>query len=86
MPQGFIPGAVLFNFFMSDLNDGTECTLSNFEKNMKWRGVIDRPDGCAAIQRDLNKLEKQENRNFIKFNKGKCQVLHLGEEYPIQTG
>lgn len=34
------------------------------------------PDGWAAIQRDLNRLEKWTNRNR-KFNKEKCKALHL---------
>ncbi|PKU30630.1 hypothetical protein llap_19067 [Limosa lapponica baueri] len=34
--------------------------------------------GHAAIQGDLDRLEKQIERNIIKFNKGNCKVLHLG--------
>ncbi|KAJ7408629.1 Armadillo repeat-containing protein 3 [Willisornis vidua] len=75
-------GLILFNLFISDLKDGTECTLSKFA-DTKLRGVIDRPDGYTAIQKDLHKLEKWEMGKLIKFNEGKCQVLHLGEEYPF---
>lgn len=40
------------------------------------------PDGCAVIQRDLDKLENWVVRNFMKFNKRNNQVLNLGEITP----
>lgn len=30
-------------------------------------------------QRDLNRLERLVDVNLMKFNKGKCTVLHLGQ-------
>ncbi|KAK4832611.1 hypothetical protein QYF61_024592 [Mycteria americana] len=78
VPQETILSPILFNIFFNGLDDGGGCSLSKFSDDRKLGGMTNVTEGCAAIQRDLNSLAKGAGRNLMRFNKGKCKVLHLG--------
>ena len=66
------------NILVNDLNDGTDSTLSKFVDDTKLGRVADdMANTWAAIQRNLNRLQKYVDRNLMKSNK-KCKYLHLG--------
>jgi len=67
----------MFNIFIGDLDNGKDCTLGKFADDTNQGGVVDTPETYAAIQRDHDRLVKWADRNLMKFNKGKCKVLHL---------
>ncbi|KAJ7415311.1 rna-directed dna polymerase from mobile element jockey-like [Pitangus sulphuratus] len=67
---------------VSDLDEVIEFLLSKFTDDTKLGEVAGTSEGCASLQRDLNRLERWTEKNLMKFNKDKCRVLQLGRNDP----
>lgn len=87
MPRGLPQGSILWprqsNNFINELHTGTELTLSKSADNKELGGVAHTPDGCAVIQWDLDRLGNWAEKDLLKFNRGKCSVLHLERNNPM---
>lgn len=72
VPQGFIPGPVLFNIFITDPGEEAECTLIQFRGDAKLERPGNVLEGRAATQRDLDRQEAWANRDLLKCSEDKC--------------
>ena len=64
---------------------GPEDVLSKFADDTKLGGAVASTEGGEGLQRDVDKLENWASTNCMKYNKNKCQILHLGRVNPGHT-
>lgn len=65
-----ILGPAQFNIFTNDLDNRKECTLSKPDDDIRPKGAADKPEGCDAIHRALDRLEQRAERNLMNLTMG----------------
>ncbi|KAK4829718.1 hypothetical protein QYF61_006093 [Mycteria americana] len=73
VPQGSALGPVLFNNFISDVDEGIKCTLSKFAGDTKLGGCVDLLEEGSGQAGSMGQGQLYE-----------CRVLHLGHNNPMQ--
>lgn len=73
VPRGSTLGPILFNLFISDLDERADASSLGLLTPLSWEELLtSQCAGCAALQKDCDRLEREEEKNHLKFNKGSC--------------
>ena len=81
VPQGSVLGPILFIIFINDLDEAVELNnsiLKKFADDTKFGRIVKDSSDADALQKNINKLVEWADTWQMKFNPGKCKVLHFG--------
>jgi hypothetical protein len=82
IPQGSVLGPILFVCFINDLPDVIHTMVHIFADNTKVYNRVDELSGHEELQDDLRRLQQWSDTWLLRFNAGKCKVMHLGSQNP----
>ena len=82
VPQGSVLGPVLFLMYVNDLSDGINSNIRLFADDAKCWQSIGQASDTLLLQESIHKLETWSNVWQLKFNHGKCHVMHHGRNNP----
>ncbi|KAK4828165.1 LOW QUALITY PROTEIN: hypothetical protein QYF61_024414 [Mycteria americana] len=81
VPQGSVLGPVLLITLSMIWMRGLSALSVSLRTTPSCEGVL---ICLRTLQRDLDRLDRWAGANCMRFNKAKCQVLHLGHSNPMQ--
>ena len=82
VPQGSVLGPVLFLMYVNDLSDGINSNIRLFADDAKCWQSIGQASDTLLLQETIHVLETWSNVWQLKFNHGKCHVMHHGRNNP----
>ena len=85
VPQGTILAPLLFLIYIADIGDDiTNSTLASYADDSKLRKKIKNEDDGNKLQNDLNKVFNWKDRNLMKFNLTKFEILRIGKQQQLK--
>ena len=82
VPQGSVLGPTLFIYFINDLPTVVTTLIKIFADDTKAYNRITNFKDHEELQFTIERLVEWSNTWQLKFNGGKCKVLHIGKKQP----
>ena len=85
VPQGSVLGPTLFILYINELPSLVSSSRIMFADDTKLYRTIQDNSDIQALQQDLRILSDWSNKWLLKFNAGKCMVMHCGYSNPRRS-
>lgn len=82
--QGSVLGPVIFLMYIEDMNEDVESNTKVFVDDAKVKKKIDNEDDVQKLQADIEKMYNWQNKNNMRFNGTKFQVLRYGTNNEVK--
>ncbi len=76
--RNLLSALFFFFFYVSGLNDGLTCKISNFADDTKISSEVITMLDKKILQRDIDMLSNWARDWQMKFNVETCRVIHIG--------
>ena len=80
MPQGSIPGPLLFLVYVNDLLSVVDCQVALFAGDSKCAKVINSISDCYSLRDDLDNVSRWSKDWRLRFTSTKCEILSVGRK------
>ena len=80
IPQGSVPGPLLFLIYVKALPEVVKSTTKLFTDDTKRYPFIKSDEDSEILQNDLLDIVKWSKTWQLPFNLTKCKVMHLGSQ------
>ena len=84
IPQGTVLGPVLALIFLSDLDNGIENIASMFADDTRLMADIQEEADVEKMQEDLDRIYSWADKNNMKFNRDKFELLRYGKNQDLK--
>ena len=84
IPKTSVFRPVLFIIYVNDLPDIIHSSIQMFADDTKVFNKITCSSDCEELQRDIDSLIEWSVAWQLKFNTGRCKIMHIGGSNPHQ--
>ena len=84
VPQGSVLGPMLFLLFIGDISKGISASTLVYVDDSKVKDQIKTEEDVEKLQNNLNLIYQWEERNNMKFNGDKFQLVRYGQNQEIK--
>jgi hypothetical protein len=79
IPQGSVPGPILFTIYINDLPDIVKNIAKLIADDTNGYAVVNKEEEQHSLQNEIDNRVHWSDKWLLRSNKSKCKYVHLGQ-------